>query len=219
MGILSCIAESPLFHDVSPAVLETAAERCAEQTFAKGAEIGCVGESLCLIRSGSVLVSGAGKDSSLVLNKLQAGDCFGVASLFGSRVGVTAVTACEKSELLLFSQKTVEDLMQADFTFARNYICFLTDRIGFLNRKIAAFTAGSAEKKLAKYLLSLPAEKGEITLPVSMVRLAALLDLGRASLYRAFAFLQESGQLTRNGKTVRLTSAEEFQKIYGGTTQ
>ena len=218
MEILSCIAESFLFRNVSPAVLETAAERCVVRSFAKGEEIGCVGESLCLIRSGSVLVSGAGKDSTLVLNKLRAGECFGVASLFGSRVGVTAVTACEKSSLLLFSQKTVEELMQADFAFTRNYICFLTDRIGFLNRKIAAFTAGSAEKKLAKYLLSLPSENSEMKLPVSMVRLAALLDLGRASLYRAFAFLEESGQLTRNGKIVRLTSAEEFQKIYGGTT-
>ena len=216
MEVLSCIAESPLFRNVSSEALETAAERCALRNFAKGEEIGGAGEYLCLILSGSVLVRGAGKDSSLVLNKLSAGDCFGVASLFGSRVGVTAVTACEKCRLLLFPQETVEELMQADFTFARNYICFLTDRIGFLNRKIAAFTAGSAEKKLAKYLLSLPAEDGAITLPVPMVRLAALLDLGRASLYRAFAFLEESGQLTRTGKLVRLTSAEEFQKIYGG---
>ena len=218
MEILSSIAESFLFRNVAPEVVETAAERSVVRSFSKGEEIGCVGESLCLILSGSVLVSGAGKGSALVLNKLVAGECFGVASLFGSRVGVTAVTACEKSRLLLLSQKTVEELMQADFTFARNYICFLTDRIGFLNRKIAAFTAGTAEKKLAKYLLSLPAENGEMKLPVSMVRLAALLDLGRASLYRAFAFLEESCQLTRNGKNVRLTSAEEFQKIYGGTT-
>ena len=218
MEVLSCIAAAPLFQGLSSDALRLASERCVERAFARGEEIGGAGEFLCLIRSGSVLVRGAGRESTLVLNKLSAGDCFGVASLFGSRVGVTAVTACEKSRLLLFSQKTVEELMQADLTFARNYICFLTDRIGFLNRKIAAFTAGTAEKKLAKYLLSLPAESGEIQLPVSMVRLAALLDLGRASLYRAFAFLEESGQLTRNGKIVRLTSAEEFQKIYGGTT-
>ena len=218
MEVLSGIAKASLFQNISAAALQTAAERCDLRDFAKGEEIGCAGEYLCLILSGSVLVRGAGKGSSLVLNKLSAGDCFGVASLFGSRVGVTAVTAGEKTRLLLFSQETVEELMQADFTFARNYICFLTDRIGFLNRKIASFTAGSAEKKLAKYLLSLPAEDGEIQLPVSMVRLAALLDLGRASLYRAFDFLEENGQLTRNGKAVRLTSADEFQKIYGGNT-
>ncbi|MBQ6430680.1 MAG: Crp/Fnr family transcriptional regulator [Oscillospiraceae bacterium] len=217
MEIKSIIADAPLFRNVSDAVISAAAQACAERTFQKGGEIDCAEERLCLIVSGSVLVSGAGKGGALVLNKLCAGECFGVASLFGSRCGITAVTACEKSTLLLFSQKTVEELMQADFTFARNYICFLTDRVGFLNRKIAAFTAGSAEKKLARYLLSLPAENGERRLPVSMVRLAAQLDLGRASLYRAFAFLEESGQLTREGKTVRLTSADEFKKIYGGT--
>lgn len=219
MEIRSKIAAAALFRNVSDAVIDAAAETCVERTFQKGAEIDCVGQNLCLLLRGSVLVSSAGKGAALVLNRLGAGDCFGVASLFGSRLWLTAVTACEKSVLLLFSQKTVEELMKSDFTFARNYICFLTERIGFLNRKIAAFTAGSAEKKLAGYLLTLPAENGEITLPVSMVRLAALLDLGRASLYRAFAFLEESGQLTREGKTVRLTSAEDFNKIYGGSTR
>lgn len=219
MKAFTCLADTPLFRNVSSAVISAAAEAGAERTFRKGEQIECLGESLCLILRGSVLVCGAGNGGALVLNKLRAGDCFGVASLFGSRCGITAVTACEKSDLLLLSQKTVEELMQADFTFARNYICFLTDRIGFLNRKIAAFTAGSAEKKLAKYLLTLPAKNGEMTLPVSMVRLAKMLDLGRASLYRAFSFLEQSGQLTREGKAVRLTSAEEFQKIYGGTTQ
>lgn len=218
MRALTAIANAPLFRNVGSAAISAAATAGAERTFRKGERIDCVGEALCLILRGSVLVSGAKKSAALELNRLGAGDCFGVASLFGSRCGITAVTACEKSELFLLSQKTVEELMQADFMFARNYICFLTDRIGFLNRKIAAFTAGSAEKKLAKYLLSLPAEDGVIALPVSMVRLAALLDLGRASLYRAFTFLEESGQLTREGKTVRLTSAEEFKKIYGGTT-
>lgn len=218
MEIRSILAKAPLFRGVSDAALSAAAEQCVERVVHRGEQIDCAGEHLCLLRSGSVLVSGAGRDGAVVLNKLQAGDCFGVASLFGSRCGITAVTACEKSVLLLLSQETVEELMRADFTFVRNYVCFLTDRIGFLNRKIAAFTAGSAEKKLAKYLLSLPAEHGELQLPVSMVRLAALLDLGRASLYRAFAFLEESGQLIREGKTVRLTSAEEFTKIYGGIT-
>lgn len=218
MEIRSKIASARLFHNVNSDTIAAAAKSCEARSFQKGEQIGCAGEYLCLILSGSVLVSGAGKSAPVELNRLCAGACFGVASLFGSRCGITAVTACEKSVLLLFSQKTVEELMQADFTFARNYICFLTDRIGFLNRKIAAFTAGSAEQKLAKYLLSQPAENGEIKLPVSMVRLSALLDLSRASLYRAFAFLEESGQLVKEGKTVRLTSAEEFQKIYGGTT-
>lgn len=217
MEALSCIAASPLFHNVSPVALAAALGQSEERVFAKGDEIGGTDRHFCLILSGSVLVRGAG--TALLLNRLTAGDCFGVASLFGSRCGITSVTACEKSRLLLFSQDTVEELMRADFTFARNYICFLTDRIGFLNRKIAAFTAGSAEKKLANYLLTLPAENGVLTLPESMVRLAAALDLGRASLYRAFAYLEESGQLTRNGKTVRLTAADEFRKIYGGTAQ
>lgn len=216
MDVRTCLADAPLFRNVSAAALMLAAEACTVRTFSKGEHICREGDFLCLICSGSVCVCGANRDHLLVLNTLFSGDCFGVASLFGSRCGITSVTACESSTLVLFSQNAVEKLMKADFTFARNYICFLTDRIGFLNRKIAAFTAGSAEKKLARYLLTLPAEDGVVILPMSMVKLAGVLDLGRASLYRAFDFLEESAQLTRRGKTVRLTSVEEFKKIYGG---
>ena len=217
MDVRTCLADAPLFRNVSAAALMLAAEACTVRTFSKG-ELFCrEGDFLCLICSGSVRVCGANRDRTLVLNTLFSGDCFGVASLFGSHCGITSVTACESSTLLLFPQETVEELLKTDFAFARNYICFLTDRIGFLNRKIAAFTAGSAEKKLARYLLTLPAENGVLTLPMSMVKLAGTLDLGRASLYRAFDFLEESGQLTRRGNTVILSSAEDFSKIYGGT--
>lgn len=217
MEIQSCLADAPLFRNVSAAALTLAAEKGIVRTCGKGEHICREGDFLCLILAGSVRVCGANRDRTLVLNTLFSGDCFGVASLFGSHCGITSATACENSTLLLFPQETVEELLKTDFAFARNYICFLTDRIGFLNRKIAAFTAGSAEKKLARYLLTLPAENGVLTLPMSMVKLAGTLDLGRASLYRAFDFLEESGQLTRRGNTVILSSAEDFSKIYGGT--
>lgn len=217
MDVSEILSASSLFDGVSEHTRSFALDVGIPRSFAEGERLCLGGGCLCLILSGTVRVSGAAREKTLVLNTLGSGDCFGAASLFGETCGVTVLTAEKAAELLLFSQEAVELLLQSDSIFARNYICFLTRKIGFLNRKIAAFTAGSAEKKLARYLLLLPDEGGWVTLPMPMAKLAGALDLGRASLYRAFAFLEESGLLRRSGSTVFIPAPGELKKLYGGS--
>jgi len=93
----------------------------------------------------------------------------------------------------------------------------LSDKIRFLNRKIAFFTSGSTEKKLAGYILSLPIENNTVKLDMNMSKLASSLDIGRASLYRAFESLEENCFITRENNLIKITSPEEFKKIYGET--
>ena len=96
-----------------------------------------------------------------------------------------------------------------------NYVKFLTQRIHFLNQKIRYLTAGSAERRLALYLLSeIPEENVPVTLPISAVSLADLLDLGRASLYRAIDQLTEDGFLIRNGHEYRLLQRDKLSSYY-----
>ena len=94
-----------------------------------------------------------------------------------------------------------------------NYVRFLSDRIRFLNSKIATFTADSAKSKLMRYLVS-QAElqnnpEGNVVLPVSCQKLAESLNIGRASLYRAFEQLENDGLIRRSGKAVALYTTIE----------
>lgn len=215
MEIQNVIADSSLLRSASSETARLAAREGRLRTASRGAVI--APEGLVLIVRGAVQVSGSGKGGTLVLNTLRCGDFFGAASLFGGACPQTVLTALEDCTLLELPQEAVERLMQADFEFTRSYIRFLTGKICFLNQKIAAFTAGSAEKKLARYLLSLPEKDGGVELPLSMLRLAGALDIGRASLYRAFDFLEENGLAVRQGSRVLLTARENLQKLYGGT--
>ena len=96
-----------------------------------------------------------------------------------------------------------------------NYVRFLTQRIEFLNQKIQYLTAGCAERRLSLYLISqIPEDEVATRLDISAVSLADLLDLGRASLYRAMDRLSADGFLTRDGHIYTLHHREQLLTHY-----
>lgn len=154
-----------------------------------------------LIVSGSVTV----QKQELMMNRLGAGDMFGVAALFDeSATYVTQITAEEDTRVIFLPQETVCALLPRFPLLAENYIRFLSGRIRFLNRKLAVLTVGSAEHRLYQYLLAHADKHGVLQLPPSMVELAHTLNIGRSSLYRSLDALQSAGVLAREGRGYRL---------------
>jgi CRP-like cAMP-binding protein len=88
----------------------------------------------------------------------------------------------------------------------------MSARIRFLNEKIMYFTAGSTERRLALYLASLG--KKTIKMSISMTDLANTLDVGRASLYRAFDKLSEDGYIIKSEKIILIMNREEMVAHY-----
>ncbi len=173
--------------------------------------------ALCIIMEGKASVYGISKSKPVILNSLTSGMIFGMASLFGDKCKSTSVKAKDKCVYAILKQEKVEKLLKLDYTFAKNYICILSDKIRFLNQKIAFFTSGNTEKKVMGYILSLPYDKEtkSATLNTNMTKLANTLDIGRASLYRAFDSLEMGGFIEKNNNVIKFTSYEEFKKIYG----
>ena len=211
----AAVTDSLLFRGVKPETAALAASACTE-VFRKGREIPA--GSLGLVLSGTVRAEGAVQEKSPILNTFRPGDWFGMASLFGASCGDTRLRAASDCRLLLLDQATLEALIRSDGTFACNYAAFLTEKIRFLNRKIAAFTAGTAEKTLLRYLLSLPAVGNTVTVPMSYTRLAESLCIARSSLYRALDALEARGLMARRDDAITLTDREELLTFYGGTS-
>ena len=92
------------------------------------------------------------------------------------------------------------------------YLEFLSGRIRYLNLKIGYLTAGGAERRLALYLYSIG--KREFRLTDSISALSELLDVGRASLYRAFERLREDGFLQKDGRNFILLNPEAMLNAY-----
>jgi CRP-like cAMP-binding protein len=135
----------------------------------------------------------------VMLRTFSAGAVFGISDWYADpKAGLSRIEAKEETDVLTIRPAGVRLLLEESRSFREHYISFLTGRIRFLNQKIEYLTAGSAEIKLSHYLLSLD-ESQTVTLPISMSALAEMLDLGRASLYRAMDKLTADGFLVRNG--------------------
>ena len=148
-----------------------------------------------------------------LVSSLGPGDLFGAAALFNDREDyATTLTARASCRLLFFPQEQVAGLLEAHPGLARNYIRYLSGRIRFLDRKIEGLIAGSAERRLAQYLLERQAD-GAVVLDCSVTGLAGRLNVSRASLYRALDSLAAAGAIEKNGRTVRILDSAGLDSL------
>lgn len=162
--------------------------------------------------SGEAVVTTSDDSKNALLRFLKAGDFFGIANLFTNQDYVSSIRAKKKCRVFFFTEEAIRELLETDKTFLYNYLSFLSGRICYLNQKIRYLTAGSAERRLALYLSSF--EKNTVELDDSLSSLSELLDIGRASLYRAFDTLTADGYIQKNGRTILLLSPDAMIKAY-----
>ncbi len=165
--------------------------------------------ALLILTSGRATVLAAGHGRATVMRKLGPGDLCGVATLFGDTAPVSEVTAVTDCEAVILPRELVRRCLRDSFAFTESYIAFLTDRIRFLNRRIANYTEDSADERVLYYIRERLNADGEFSPAGSMTELANILHMGRSSLYRAFEHLVEQGYLEEIA-TKRWKYKEEF---------
>lgn len=171
--------------------------------------------SLGIVLEGRLRVTKENADMRpIVMSTLQRGALFGAAALFNSEPEyATKITAIERSRVLFLPQRLIKRMIEREPDIAENYIRYLSERILFLNRKIYFLTAGTAEQRLAGFLLDNLAVGESSEMPMPMHRLADALNMSRASLYRAFDELTESGAVSKQGKLVCINNAELLKNL------
>lgn len=182
------------------------------------------GETLCepqqyrralfVIAKGECDVTQGDEDGRVVLNTLRAGDSFGIVSLFSQRtVFPTTVTARRETEVIVLSRADVERMMNVCPAIGINIISFLTDRVEFLNDRVASLTESTVERKVAGYLLAACPPEGEPVVSINRKHTAEALHCGRASLYRVLDALKEKGFIACEGSKIRVISREGLERI------
>lgn len=171
--------------------------------------------SLGIVLSGSLRVTKENADGhSIVMSTLGKGSVFGAAALFNNETEyVTKITAAESSRVILLPQRLVERLLQREPSFALNYVKYLSERILFLNRKIYFLTAGTAEQKLANFILENFTEGEVKKLPMTMESLASALNISRASLYRALDVMTDNGIIVKDGKSLCMIDSKKLKEL------
>jgi len=169
-------------------------------------------KSIVLILRGRAIVSSVANKERVVLKTHSAGNMFGVANLYSDEPPPSVITAAERTEVLFIDGAAFCSVIENDKNAMRAYLAFLSKKIIYLNKEISTFTAGSAEKKLAFFLCENQAD-GRLELSFSMSRLAEMLGVGRASLYRALEALEAQGLVAREDKTLLIPDKDRLLKI------
>lgn len=176
-------------------------------------------KKLIIFLKGEAEVYSNDENRSVLLRTLSSGGVIGVANLFSSESYVSRVIATKKCETLEISAEGYGKMLENDRAAMYNYISFLSNRICYLNKKIVCLTAGSSERRLAYYLdtaLAEQAERGEepSAITIQMNSLCEMLNLGRASLYRAADKLSEEGFIRREGKKILVLDRAGMMERY-----
>jgi CRP-like cAMP-binding protein len=208
------ILSQKLFESCSPQEIEKIIIASGKILSFRSGEVMQTGErEVGILLSGRGVIYSSDKGRQTLLRFISSGDAVGVAGLFANKAPDTRIYACGdgKSEMFFIGRNAFEQLMEeeSDGRFRINLITFLSDRVTFLNSRIDCVTGGSAERRLALFLKNSPIKgNNEIETGMSMTALAHALDIGRASLYRAFDALAEDGVIMREGKTIKILSKD-----------
>lgn len=159
---------------------------------------------LVLIIKGSAAVSKICLDGHrAVINRLGEGDVFGMATLFYEEAEFPSeITAETPMRIAVFPKEFVEAAFSEYPEFAKAYATLLSEKIHFLNKRLSAYSEGEAHEKLLRWILSMAEGRKEFELPCSVSKLAAMVGIGRASVYRAFDLLSDEGKIRKEGKKI-----------------
>ncbi len=200
-----------LFASVEPIVLDAALDgEYQVKTFQRGdliAGTGSFSSALVFLLSGCAIRRKP--ENGHCFERVPKGGLFGLESLFlGQDSSADQFSATRESQVLFISKSAVFRLLQMHAGFALSVIRYLSARVSSLERQVSDYTGGSAQSRLARFLLHAFGDYKTFELDRSMQQLATMLDISRPSLYRAFSELQECGAIMRDGKSIRLISRE-----------
>ena len=208
---ISTLASCPLFHGAGETLLQSllGSEGAERARFAPGQVVydplhfrRCLG----VVLSGQLQVT----KGSLAVSALGPGDLFGAAALYSDEAEfASTITAKCPSSCLMLEQSLVDRLLAEHGQIRENYLRYLTGRVRFLSGRLQTLAQPGAEGKLARYLLS----SGGEALSCSATQLCQRLGISRASLYRAFSVLEDSGLIVRKGKTITIVDPAGLETV------
>lgn len=216
---IELLLKTSLFNMVPDSTLLriVASPYCKVKTFEKGELVYGTRDfsrSLGIVLSGQLRVTKNNADGhAMLMSTLTQGSLFGAAALFNDETEyATDITALTESRIVFMTQVLMQRMIRREPRIAENYIKYLSGRILFLNKKMYFLTAGTAEQRLSSFLLDNVPQGRPCELPMQINKLAGALNISRASLYRAFDALTQSGAVEKSGKTICITDAERLKK-------
>lgn len=203
------IKASPLFKGANASTIEMVQRLGCVKRFQAGDAV-WDGQHLAIgimLQGIAKIIKHSADNHDVIMHRILPPQMFGAAQVFRGGRELSRVVAEQDCSVLFIGRDIVEKAVKEDFTVGLNYIAFLSERIYFLNRKIEGFTGYSARSRLSMYLLDHAQMKDGVyivQLHHSLKELADVINVGRASLYRAMDTLVEEGIITRDRRRITI---------------
>ena len=160
---------------------------------------------LGIILSGECFVNRINIDKTRVpIKKIVRLDPFGITAVFSKEDEFpTEIVATGECVVAFIEEDSLLKMIGYSPRIALNVITLLTDRIAFLNKRVAELSSGDCENKLSRYLYDQYKKIGDCEISFNCKKTAELLNIGRASLYRSIKKLEDTGVIKyENGKII-----------------
>jgi len=173
--------------------------------------------AVAVVIRGKVNVFGRSDGKELLLKSSTKGDVFGLAGLFCDEAEYSSrVIASSKKTIVLFiDQSVIEREINSNPSFSFAYIRLLSEKIRYLNSKIGHYTAESVEKRLCSYLSEhacFDCGQGLYVCSLNYQKVSKLLDISRASIYRARESLEKRGLIQIVDRAIVIKDPDALKK-------
>lgn len=150
----------------------------------------------------------------LLIKTVGKGAMFGISNLYApDELFPTSIVAKSECKVLFIEAKAFSTLLESDIGMMKNFLRVLSEKILYLNKKIISYTIGSTEQKLAYFLCENEID-GELGVNMSISDIAVMLNMGRASLYRALEKLEADGIISKSGRKIKIIDKSKLKTIY-----
>ncbi len=173
-----------------------------------------------IILSGSVMIyAESSADKPALLRIAARTDPIGIAGLYSDiPIETKCVAGKDGCRICFFTRDSFEKITSSPSgePVRTGFIKFLSKRVAFLNSRIGCLTGGTADRRLACFILSHLDSDGAYRSDLSMSSLSHALDVGRASLYRAIEKLEGLGAISYENNKITVIDAALLSKICSG---
>ena len=218
-SVIESLSKCPIFKGISEENLKYIAENFATYSSCNKNEVifseNNYTRSLVVIIKGSVAVTKNNENSQILMSILNQGDIFGMATLFYEEDEyLTRITALEKVSMVVFLKENVQKIFTMYPSVTENYIKILSEKIHFLNKKITTYTRSETIQKVADFILQCANNDQTMAiLPYSVTKISEALNVGRASVYRAFDSLENNNVIKRDDKLITILNLSALKNI------
>jgi CRP/FNR family transcriptional regulator len=135
---------------------------------------------------------------------------FAEAAIFGNGLYPAYAEPLEKSRLIFFPKGEFLDLLQRQGRIAINMIGGLSRFLRQFATQVEELTFKDVPARLARYILDLAGEAGQVQLPISKSQLASNLGTVSETLSRTLRKLSDDDLIRVQGKSIEILDADRL---------